>query len=605
MSNLETGSGLLPECFSIPDDPQFKILVSNLDMGVSQEHLDSILGATLAGYHVITNFTDAGNLMLSLADAEKRVRWLMCTLSWPFRKFELDPKSEDQRQWATVTYWNPQVAMRAAFNLDGYQEQRFGALEIVRVTTVEFQILGRLVRMMDSIVDLANQYVNRPIVQGVQVTRSSSTTLSEKLTLRGEGNGSLPYLASIKTAIGRVLEGVIVVDDEGYILWCDQFISSPDWAAQHIANAVGNEVYIDVDGWNRYVRMYLGSEAEKEQVRTELVRISKLHPTQRIIALLPDLPGSDEEDAFKDLLLAAGLDLEGFEDRESEYDHYILEFPGTKELENQIEALAQATSLTDNVRSPRERICPVCTFDVIIGDGSFTQECRHVYHKTCLVEYAFEVLATGSSMPLGCCGTSPSWNGKCDQDMHMTPELLKELLTQQELEEALKFSKYYVRTNSDIVRFCPHPDCSGVYRPTTQSSIHICTVCLEPICTSCHVPYHRRQNCAQYQAGLQPYESPDVKKCPRCKTQIANERGSAKIQCWACKRWSCWLCNGGIEAGPHEDGSDVEPSLLSPHVEWCQKKQNRRQAGYKEEDRGTGEDAENVEEAEVDTDLAE
>jgi hypothetical protein len=76
--------------------------------------------------------------------------------------------------------------------------------------------------------------------------------------------------------------------------------------------------------------MYLGSEAKKEQVRIEMVRISKLYPTRRLVALLPDLPGSEEEDFFKELLLAAGLDLEGFQDRESEYDHYILEFPGTK-----------------------------------------------------------------------------------------------------------------------------------------------------------------------------------------------------------------------------------------------------------------------------------
>jgi hypothetical protein len=103
--------------------------------------------------------------------------------------------------------------MRAVSNLDRYHEQR--TIEVVRVTTVEFQIPSRLVRMMDSIVDLASQHVNRPTVQGVQITRSSSTALFGKLTLRGEGNDALTHLASIKTTIERVLEGVIMVDDEG------------------------------------------------------------------------------------------------------------------------------------------------------------------------------------------------------------------------------------------------------------------------------------------------------------------------------------------------------------------------------------------------------
>lgn len=132
-----------------------------------------------------------------------------------------------------------------------------------------------------------------------------------------------------------------------------------------------------------------------------------------------------------------------------------------------------------------------------------------MYHRTCLVKYTLESLTNGSRMPLRCCGAEPDRDDKClDQ---MTPELLRELLTEQVFKKALKLSfQWYMHTNFDKIRFCPYPDCTGVYRPNAQSKIHVCAVCLNPICTSCHVPYHTRQKCAEHQETLQQYESPDV-----------------------------------------------------------------------------------------------
>lgn len=187
-----------------------------------------------------------------------------------------------------------------------------------------------------------------------------------------------------------------------------------------------------------------------------------------------------------------------------------LAFTGSREFKHRAKRIANDLDLLlKSIKDPN-KACPVCTETMLEGsDQSFTLNCSYWYHGSCLIKHALDSLTTGSMVPLKCCayikvgglqgpGIEKCGKRACIDDM----AILRELLTQVQLQELHSLSLgHHVRINSASLQFRPTPKCKGVYRTTKVGCIHICTVCLQPTCTSCKV-VHWTQTCEEYQESV-------------------------------------------------------------------------------------------------------
>ncbi|XP_078365786.1 uncharacterized protein LOC144650025 [Oculina patagonica] len=192
--------------------------------------------------------------------------------------------------------------------------------------------------------------------------------------------------------------------------------------------------------------------------------------------------------------------------------------------------------------------CGICLCDVDeTADVYRLACCGHVYDKKCVIQQL----------------KSPEFPLKCVTE-HCEERLvwrdLQNLLNQSERKK-LAFSALdeYVRSNPEIVKYCPTADCGMVYRVSVDGRRYSCGACLAEICTSCHAQWHDGLTCTMFKSEKQVegrlkewmMEDPrNRKNCPRCKTPIEKNEGCNHMECSQCKAHMCWLCMQVFPDGP-------------------------------------------------------
>jgi len=198
------------------------------------------------------------------------------------------------------------------------------------------------------------------------------------------------------------------------------------------------------------------------------------------------------------------------------------------------------------------KTCPLCFEELT---ESFPLACQHIYCSGCLKHMLISAV-DGQGIPIYCIGDG----GQCKTPIPLP--VIERFISPSRLTQIFENSfRVYLELHPNEFRFCPTPDCTQVYRVSTEDSAVIqCPACLIETCSHCHKSPHRGLTCEENMLiGSKSGQEllldrwakghPNVKKCPDCGVFIEKIDGCNHIHC-RCGGHVCWICaktfNNGI-----------------------------------------------------------
>lgn len=313
--------------------------------------------------------------------------------------------------------------------------------------------------------------------------------------------------------------------------------------------------YIFYDRHNLHIRIF-GSPNEVVAIEERLIQsLQNLHENRQHDIHLRghNLPPN----LMKEVIQRFGADLQGLKllvpgvELTLNTRRHILSAWGSMEQKQKVEEviLNMSNSLNGHflVTETPETMCPICLCEM---DEPFCLEsCGHKFCQGCLVNQCDAATRSRDGFPL-CCTKEG-----CSSLFLLTD--LKSLLLGEKLEELFQASvSWFVTTSAGAYRFCPTPDCPGIYKVVVSKDEadadkpFVCGACSVETCRRCHLEYHALISCELYKEYK---DSPDVslfdwrlgrenvKDCPGCKHVIEKVDGCNHIEC-RCGRHICWVC---------------------------------------------------------------
>ena len=189
-------------------------------------------------------------------------------------------------------------------------------------------------------------------------------------------------------------------------------------------------------------------------------------------------------------------------------------------------------------------VCCACLTDIEGPKFIFRLEyCGHAYCIDCV---QMQVAPLTVEFPIVCAaeGCSKTFVWKDFENLFQRTSFKPRLLANASL-------KSYIGVNPKLVRNCPTPDCSSIYRVSENGKCYFCSECQATICTTCHDPYHDGVTCEMYQRGKEEADrferwmrrNPrERKRCPKCRTPIEKTEGCNSVCCGRCRAHICWVC---------------------------------------------------------------
>jgi len=168
---------------------------------------------------------------------------------------------------------------------------------------------------------------------------------------------------------------------------------------------------------------------------------------------------------------------------------YFVSVRGGHDAEHALQGLVDE-ALKKPLRPPgldRTQTCPLCFREPIY---SIPLGCRHVYCTGCLGRMLISA-TDGRSIPICCIG---------DEGLCKTPiplPVIERFISPARLTKMLENTfRVYLEQHPDEYRFCPTPDCTQIYRVSTEGPAVIqCPACLTETCSHCHESLHRELAC--------------------------------------------------------------------------------------------------------------
>lgn len=189
-------------------------------------------------------------------------------------------------------------------------------------------------------------------------------------------------------------------------------------------------------------------------------------------------------------------------------------------------------------------VCCACLTDIEGPKFIFRLEyCGHAYCIDCV---QMQVAPLTVEFPIVCAaeGCSKMFVWKDFENLFQRTSFKPRLLANASL-------KSYIGANPKLVRNCPTPDCSSIYRVSENGKCYFCSECQATICTTCHDPYHDGVTCEMYQRGKEEADrferwmrrNPrERKRCPKCRIPIEKTEGCNHVCCRRCRAHICWVC---------------------------------------------------------------
>lgn len=313
--------------------------------------------------------------------------------------------------------------------------------------------------------------------------------------------------------------------------------------------------YIFYDRHSLHIKLF-GSQDKVVTVEEKLVRsLQHLYENRQLEIHLRghNLPPN----LMKEVILRFGADLQGLKSLVPGVEltlntrWHVLSARGSMEQKQKLEEVISDTALSLSsgcfqASAISETMCHICLCEL---DEPFGLEsCGHKFCQGCLVNQCEAAVRSRDGFPLRCA------KDDC-QDLILLTDL-KALLGER-LEELFQASIiWFVASSGGDYRFCPTPDCTGIYKIATSeeeavaNGPFVCGACSVETCTWCHLEYHCFISCERYREYK---DSPDfslfdwrlgkenVKDCPVCKHVIEKVDGCNHIEC-RCGRHICWVC---------------------------------------------------------------
>ena len=181
--------------------------------------------------------------------------------------------------------------------------------------------------------------------------------------------------------------------------------------------------------------------------------------------------------------------------------------------------------------------CAVCWTE---AEEPIRTSCGHVYSGRCFTDMCQAEASVSTEYRIKCVSEGRFGN-------ILTLAELQECLSSAAFEDVLEaFFASYIRRHPASFRYCPKPDCGGIYRPAPEGnpltkSIFTCDQCLKTTCTVCHCS-NPDMTCAEDKymksggdLALEKIKKElGVKDCPECKTAMEKIEGSNHMTCRGC-----------------------------------------------------------------------
>ena len=233
---------------------------------------------------------------------------------------------------------------------------------------------------------------------------------------------------------------------------------------------------------------------------------------------------------------------------------YFVSVRGDHDAEHALQKLASEAS-NRPLRPPVldwSQSCPLCFEE---PTQPFPLACRHIYCNGCL-KHMLVSATDGKGIPICCIGDE----GRCKTPVPLP--VIERFISPVRLTQMLENSfRVHLEKHPNKYRFCPTPDCTQIYRVSTEDSAVIqCPACLIETCSHCHKSPHRGLTCEEnaligskggQELLLERWAKghSNVKKCPDCGVFIEKIAGCNHIHC-RCGGHVCWICvktfNNGI-----------------------------------------------------------
>ena len=180
-----------------------------------------------------------------------------------------------------------------------------------------------------------------------------------------------------------------------------------------------------------------------------------------------------------------------------------------------------------------EQVCPIC-YDSI--SNAFRLNCGHTYCSACLRHFLDSAVDI-NQFPLTCVAD----DGHCQ--VPVTISIIQQFLAPASFERLLEAAfNFYVSRRPTEFKFCRTPDCTQIYRSTSQDAAMKlrCPSCSKEVCSACGDEPHEGSTCDEFKRRKAEEEQTDawvaaqgerVKKCPHCKVLIEKEGGCNRVDC--------------------------------------------------------------------------
>ena len=180
-----------------------------------------------------------------------------------------------------------------------------------------------------------------------------------------------------------------------------------------------------------------------------------------------------------------------------------------------------------------EQVCPIC-YDSV--SNPFQLNCGHTYCSACLRHFLDSAVDI-NQFPLTCVAD----DGHCQVTIAIS--IIQQLLGPVSFERLLKAAyNFYVSQRPMEFKFCRTPDCTQIYRSTSQDAAMRlrCPSCSEEVCSACGDETHDGSTCDEFKRRKVEEGQTDawvaaqgerVKKCPQCKVLIEKDGGCNRVDC--------------------------------------------------------------------------
>ena len=189
---------------------------------------------------------------------------------------------------------------------------------------------------------------------------------------------------------------------------------------------------------------------------------------------------------------------------------------------------------SDKNRLGTDQVCPICYDNVL---NPFQLNCGHIYCSACLRHFLDSAVDV-NQFPLTCVAD----DGHCQ--VPVTISTIQQFLAPASFELLLKAAfNFYVSQRPTEFKFCRTPDCTQIYRFTSQDAAMKlrCPSCSKEVCSACGDEPHEGSTCDEFKRRKAEEEqtnawvaarSERVKKCPQCEVLIEKKGGCNRVTCW-------------------------------------------------------------------------